>query len=357
MKAAIHGKRGLLRRALLAWYRREARQLSWRGTTDPYAIWISEIILQQTRVDQATPYIERFMEAFPTVTKLAAAKEDHVLKLWEGLGYYARARNLRHAAKRIVSEQGGELPKTAAQWKTLPGVGPYTAGAIASIAYGEQCPVLDGNVKRVLARLADLEACIDDTATVNTLWEWADWLVKGASPGDFNQGLMELGARVCTPKRPNCQACPIAKFCAANAAGTQELRPIRRKKKPIPHHERVVAAIKRNGRYLLGKRPSDGFLGGLWEFPGAGVAQGETHQAALERIVEETLGLEVEIGGLVATVDHAYSHFKVTLNVYACTSPAGTPKPQFHTQLKWIPKSQFPRYAFPGANQKFLKLL
>jgi A/G-specific adenine glycosylase len=353
----VSNNSSLFRHALLAWYDREARDLPWRRDPQPYAVWLSEIILQQTRVDQGLPYFERFLKAFPDVSALADADEGAVLKLWEGLGYYTRARNLHKAAQTVVEERGGAFPLTAADWQTLPGIGPYTARAIASIAFGEAVPVVDGNVKRVLARLDDVAASIDDRAVDKALWARAGRLLSPTRPGDFNQAMMELGARVCTPKQPVCATCPVAAHCRAYAHGTQAERPVRRPKKAVPHHEVVVAAIRRNGRYLIGRRPSKGLLGGLWEFPGGKVESGEDHVAALKREIREELGLEVEVGGLVASVRHAYSHFRITLSVYRCTSREGDPQPGIHTDLKWVRPAEFALYAFPKANQKFLDLL
>ncbi len=346
-----------LRRALLHWYGRNQRDLPWRRSRDPYHVWLSEIVLQQTRVDQGTPYFERIAAAFPTVHDLAAASEEQVLKMWEGLGYYRRARMLHKAARHIAHTLKGEFPKTAEAWMAIPGVGRYTAGAIASIAYNEAAPILDGNVKRVLARVLDLGLDADQAPALQILWTAATTLVQGKHPGDFNQAMMELGARVCTPRAPQCDACPLARFCESRAAGTQELRPVKRAKSPIPHKEIVVAAIYRDGKYLLGKRPPDGLLGGLWEFPGGKVKAGETHEQALLREVREELGIEVRVGGLIACVRHAYSHFKVTLNVYKCTPIAGRARPNAHTELKWVAKHDFTLYAFPKANHKFIALL
>lgn len=346
-----------LRRALLKWYRANKRDLPWRRSREPYHVWLSEIVLQQTRVDQGTPYFERIIHAFPTVHDLAHASEEQVLKLWEGLGYYRRARLLHQAAKHIVHNLNGRFPDTAGAWMDIPGVGRYTAGAIASIAYDEPAPILDGNVKRVLARLLDLELDIDQAAALDILWDTAARLVRGRHPGDFNQAMMEFGARVCTPKAPQCGTCPVSPYCAAYAAGTQALRPVKRAKQPVPHKEIVVAVIKRNDKYLLGKRPPDGLLGGLWEFPGGKVKPGESHEQAIRREVQEELGIDVAVGGLIACVRHAYSHFKVTLNVYRCTPLPGKPKPHAHTELKWVPKSDLANYAFPKANLKFLPLI
>lgn len=346
-----------IRASLLRWYRREARDLPWRRTRDPYAIWLSEILLQQTRVDQGQPYYERFLKAFPTVADLAAADEERVLKAWEGLGYYARARNLHKAAKTIVNERGGVLPETLEDWQSLPGVGRYTAGAVTSIAHGLRAPVLDGNVKRVLSRLLDVEESIDDPAVTGELWERATSLVPKAAPGDFNQGMMELGARICVPRSPKCSECPVQRHCEAHARGTQDLRPVRKPRKPIPFHETVAAVVRRNGRYLLAKRPAKGLLSGLWEFPGGRVEAGESHVIALQRIAREQLGVEVKVGGLVAATDHAYSHMKVRLTLYRCEIVEGSPESLAHDTLKWVPRSRFDEHAFPNVNRKILHLL
>ena len=346
-----------VRRALLAWYRRSARDLPWRRTRDPYRIWLSEVMLQQTRVETALPYYKRFLKEFRNVKALASAKQDRVLKLWQGLGYYSRARNLQKAARIIAGERHGRFPRTADEWQALPGVGRYTAGAVASIAFGERVPVLDGNVKRVLARLCAIEHRIDETVTISRLWSIAEALVPVRNPGAFNQALMELGSSLCTPQKPRCGQCPLRACCRARAFGTEGRLPVRRKKKPVPHYDIVAGAICKNGRYLLGKRPLDGLLGGLWEFPGGKVENGETHEQALVREMQEELGLDVDVGPVVASVRHAYSHFAITLHLYRCKSPRGRPESRYHTEIKWIRPVHFHRYAFPAANHKCLDRL
>jgi A/G-specific adenine glycosylase len=345
------------RRAVTSWFRRRARDLPFRKTNDPYRVWLAEVIFQQTRIDQGLPYYERFVAAFPTVEALAAAPEDDVLKLWEGLGYYARARNLHRAAEAVAHDHGGVFPRTVEGLQALPGVGPYTARAVASIAYGTPVAVLDGNVKRVLSRVSDMGERIDTAAGQRRLWELAGALVSPRSPGDFNQGMMELGARVCLPRGPACGVCPIRRHCLARAAGTQEERPVQAKKKAAPTKIIAVAVIRRDGRYLIGKRPQRGLLGGLWEFPGGKVEAGESHAQALRRECREELGVTVRVGGLVAEVSHAYSHFKVRLSVYACALEQGEPQPRAHDALAWAAPEAFGRYAFPKANHKFLHLL
>jgi A/G-specific adenine glycosylase len=341
-----------IRRRLLAWFRRHARDLPWRRSRDPYTIWLSEIMLQQTRVETVRPYFERFVKAFPRVEDLATARIDRVLKLWEGLGYYSRARNLHAAAKQIVKQFNGAFPQRAEQWQSLPGVGRYTAGAIASIAFGERAAVLDGNVKRVLTRVYDIGDSIDRPATQSQLWQIAEHLVPKQRPGDFNQAMMELGATLCTQRSPQCLLCPLQTSCRSFAAGTVEQRPVRNEKKAVPHYDIVAGAIRRNGRYLIGRRQPGGLLGGLWELPGGKVESGETHKQALRREIKEETDLDVTVGQLIAEVAHAYSHFRITLCVYACTPKSGDARPLYHTDLKWVPKSRFSRYAFPAATLK-----
>lgn len=346
-----------LRRSLLAWYRKHARDLPWRRTNDPYRIWLSEIMLQQTRVEAVIPYYERFLHAFPTVADLAKAKEDRVLKLWEGLGYYNRAHNLKKGAEWVVNVNGGVFPNTVEGWLQVPGVGRYTAGAVSSIAFDEQAPVVDGNVKRVFSRLFAVKKNIEETQTKQAMWNAAEILVPKKIPGDFNQALMELGARICLPKNPKCTECPTHKHCAAHAAGNPSQYPIKKKKEKVPHVQVVAAAIKKNGRYLLGKRPEGILLAGLWEFPGGKVEPGETHEEALVRELIEELDINVSVGNLLSEVDHAYSHYSVTIRLYACEIISGNPKTLYHSALKWITKKQMANYALPKANLKFLENL
>jgi A/G-specific adenine glycosylase len=359
-------KTAFIQRALLAWFRKNARDLPWRRTDDPYAIWLSEIILQQTRVDQGTPYFERFLTAFPTVFDLASAHEDRVLKLWEGLGYYSRARNLHKAAKHIANDCGGDFPCTAEEWLAIPGVGRYTAGAIASIAFGERVPVLDGNVIRVLARIFAVTESTDDAEIRNRLWSLATQLVPPRSPGDFNEAIMELGATICTPKSPSCKTCPVHAVCSAYSRGIQERLPVRTAKKKSPKHELVCAVIECDGEFLVGKRPGRGLLGGLWEFPNGEVAKAETHQTALKRTARDLAGLRIKPGKLIASVEHVYSHLRVTMTAYRCTvesrvlsdlSDKSDSSGKSHSELRWVKRAQFAHFAMPKVILKFLDLV
>ena len=249
-------------RALLAWYDREKRELPWRGTQDPYRVWLSEIMLQQTRAEAVAPRYEEFLARFPTVEALAAADEEAVLKAWEGMGYYSRARNLRRAAMEVVRRGG--FPRSAKEWQKLPGVGAYTAAAVASIAYHEAAPALDGNQARVLSRLLAFEGTVD---TPQRLRAQAEALIDRERPGDYNQALMDLGSGVCTPRAPKCGLCPVAAFCAARAGGDAESYP--HLPPPIARREVEVTVVLAylGGRVLVRRRPSKGLLAGLWEFP------------------------------------------------------------------------------------------
>jgi A/G-specific adenine glycosylase len=257
---------------VLAFYRDHRRDLPWRRTRDAYAIWVSEIMLQQTRVATATPYFERWMARFPSVHALAEAPLDEVLAAWSGLGYYRRARNLHRGAREVVARYGGQVPGSAEALRALPGVGRYTAGAIASVAFGEPAPIVDGNVARVLARLYAIDDDIKATATSRRLWSRAAALVPAEAPGDFNQGLMELGATVCTPSSPRCGRCPLTALCRARARGLEgELprTPRRKRASELPLLASSAAWIERGGRVLLARRPAEGLFGGLWELPQA----------------------------------------------------------------------------------------
>ncbi|HKK94428.1 MAG TPA: A/G-specific adenine glycosylase [Longimicrobiales bacterium] len=259
-------ERKRLRTALLDFFDARARPLPWRDTDDPYAIWVSEIMLQQTRVETVIPYWERWMARYPDVEALATADESEVLKAWEGLGYYSRARNLREGAAVVRDRFGGEVPATVDELREVPGIGPYTAGAVASIAFGVATPAVDGNVRRVLARLFD-----EPNPTAAWLRDRASELVDPDRPGDFNQALMELGATVCTPSSPNCAGCPVAPMCAALSAGTVDERPAPKRRKPVPERDIVVIAacaeMSDGWRVAMRRRPTDGLLGGMWEFP------------------------------------------------------------------------------------------
>jgi A/G-specific adenine glycosylase len=272
---------------ILDWYEQQARRLPWRGSKNPYVVWISEIMLQQTRVEAVIPYFERWMERFPHMAILAEASEQEVLAVWEGLGYYGRARNLHKAANIVMKEYGGILPRETKELCRLPGIGKYTAGAIASMAFGQDVPSLDGNVRRVLARVFDVAEVADAPAGEKILWGLAEQHLPKGRAGDYNQALMDLGAMICLPRNPHCLLCPLKKICRAFLLGIQAQRPVLKPKAKLPHYTVTAAVIRRKGKVLLAKRPSKGLLGGMWEFPGGKIEKDETLQACLMREIQE----------------------------------------------------------------------
>lgn len=343
---------------LLSWYDRAAADLPWRRSGDPYAIWVSEIMLQQTQVDTVMPYFERFMTAFPTVRALAEAPLGDVLKLWEGLGYYSRARNLHHAAQIINNDFNGVFPATADGLQQLPGIGRYTAGAIASIAFGQSAPVLDGNVIRVFARLTDLDADVTQNAIKDQLWKLAEVWLSRERPGDYNQALMELGRTVCKPRNPLCEVCPVRDYCAAYKHGRQHLRPVKAKKAPIPHYDVAAGVIWHDdGRLLIAQRPLDGLLGGLWEFPGGKLEVGETLPECLKRELWEELAIEVEVDELFTVVHHGFTHFKITLHAFTCRYLSGQPQKNGVHDWAWVMPNQLSQYSFGKADREVIAAL
>ncbi len=308
-----------VRRKLVRWYDGHRRDLPWRQTDDPYAIWVSEIMLQQTRVETVIPYYLRFLEKFPTVETLALAEPGEVFKAWENLGYYARARNLQKAAQQIMDRFGGRIPADKEEILRLPGIGQYTAGAILSIAFGRPVPAVDGNVRRVISRLCAMEEPVDDPVVREQIEALVQTLIPKRNPGRFNQALMELGAVCCTPKNPSCPSCPLQTDCGARKQGLTDRLPVRRERRIIPHRE-VVAAILRNEkkRILIVQRPGRGLLGSLWKFPGGILDPGESPEDGLKRIVRQELNIGIGVGPAIARVKHAYTHFRITLTAFAC---------------------------------------
>jgi A/G-specific adenine glycosylase len=324
-------------RKLLAWYAREKRSLPWRETTDPYRIWISEIMLQQTQVDTVIPYYRRFLEAFPTVSDLAGAPLQEVLKLWENMGYYSRARNLHAVARVVVERFGGHLPDTLEGLKSLPGIGEYTAGAIVSMAFGEAVPAVDGNVRRILSRLFAVREPIDQLQTQRRIKQAAAVLVPHKNPGDFNQALMDLGATLCKAKSPRCADCPIAPLCRARELRLQEILPISEKRPPIPHRQGAAAVIRnRDGLLLVVQRPATGLLASLWTFPGGFIKEFDHIENDLKLLVREELKISIRVGRHLASVNHAYTHFRTTLHAYECKLSRGTPQPFACQDWRWV---------------------
>ncbi len=293
-------------------------------------------MLQQTRLDTVIPYFERWMDKFPTIEDLAAASLQQVLAAWEGLGYYGRARNLHKAAQMVMQDFDGQLPKEVGLLRTLPGVGRYTAGAIASIAYGSDEPTLDGNLRRVLARYFNIEADPHSTVGERAMWKLASEQLPMGRAGEYNQAMMDLGAMRCTPKAPRCFDCPLESGCQARQLGIQELRPVQNSKPVIPHYEVTAAVIQKDDQVLITRRPIHGLLGGLWEFPGGKRQPGEELPACLKREIREELGVEIRVGAQLGVYHHAYTHFRLTLHAYSCHLISGEPQPIQVAGVAWV---------------------
>jgi len=342
---------------LLDWTAAWLPDFPWRRTKDPYAIWVAVIMLQQTQVATVLPYYDRFLASFPTLSDLAAAHLDHVLKIWEGLGYYARARNLYAAARLVLERHGGRPPADREQLLALPGIGDYTAGAILSIAFGQDEPAVDGNVRRVLCRLF----AVDDARQVATqrfLRELARRLLPPGQAGDFNQGLMHLGAVVCKPRQPQCSVCPLAGLCAGQRQGRQEELPRRVPRRAVPHYQVTAAVIwNDDGRVLIAQRRAEDMLGGLWEFPGGRCETDETLAECLRREIREELDLEIAVGEPVTTVRHAYSHFRITLHAFHCRVVRGKPRALDCADFRWVQPGELARFPFSVADQKIIPSL
>ncbi len=342
--------------ALMAWFRRTARRMDWRETKDPYRIWVSEVMLQQTRVDTVAPYYKRFLSAFPTLKALAEAPRDRVLKIWEGMGYYSRARNLHKAARILLDGHRGRLPASVDALTALPGVGKSTAGAIAAIAFRQDVPILDSNVKRVVARLHAVREELRRPAVEKTLWEYSRRLILPGRGRETALAMMDLGSIVCTPRKPKCPVCPLAHWCEAHRQGLQETIPRKSAKRFLPHHDVVVGVIgNRAEKLLINRRPDDGLLGGLWEFPGGKRKAGETLAGALVREIREELGIDIEVLGKIGTIRHGYSHFRVTLHAYRCRKAGG--RVRSSRERRWVTPGELESFAFPRANRKLLEII
>jgi A/G-specific adenine glycosylase len=340
---------------ILSWYARHRRDLPWRKTSDSYHILVSEVMLQQTQVETVIPYYHRFLSCFPTVQALASASLPQVLKVWENMGYYARARNLHAAAKEIMERFQGEIPQTWDELTALPGVGDYTAGAVLSMAFDQAAPAVDANVRRVLCRLFSVETPLHESRTQQSLRDLARKLIPPEGAGRFNQGLMDLGAIVCTPKKPACLLCPIHDCCQANRRRLQDLLPVKRKRRPVPHSQATAGVIWNDcGQVLIARRPNQGLLGGLWKFPGGKQNPGETLPSCLRRHVREELGIHVRVRAPIASVNHAYTHFRITLHAFHCAHQAGEPQPLTCADWRWTTVSALKDFPFSKADRKII---
>ena len=354
-EVVAEAKRRAIRRGVLRWFRKNRRVLPWRDDPTPYRVWVSEVMLQQTRTDTVLPYFERWMRRFPDVRALAKADLSDVLKVWEGLGYYSRAGNLHRAAKIVVAEHGGRIPRGFEAIRALPGIGRYTAGAILSIAFGQDVPVVDGNVARVISRLFAIEDDVTAKATQDRLWALAGALLPRGRAGEFNPALMEFGARVCTPRRPRCPSCPFQGHCLAFERGLVDVLP-RKRRKAIATHDVAIGVIWRGDRVFVQRRPLEGFLGGLWEFPGGKRLRGESIRGCLARELREEIGFRGEIGPPVLTIRHAYSMYRVRLHAFVCAWRGGAPRPQAQ-EWRWARLDDLSALAFPAANRRLIEAL
>jgi A/G-specific adenine glycosylase len=338
-----------LRERLVAWFRVEQRALPWRETRDPYRIWISEAMLQQTRVETVLGYYARFLERLPTLADLAAADEDTVLALWSGLGYYSRARKLREAARAILEQHGGEFPRTREEALALPGVGPYTAGAVLSIAHDLPEALVDGNVQRVLARLFGLEDEVGTTALSRAVWELAAALVPRRGAGEWNQALMELGATTCTARSPRCDACPVARGCAARESGREALLPRPKPRRPPTEVRVEVAVARRGGALLLEQRPPGGRMAGLWQLPTRELgAEGLFPPTWTADGGQELLALGAELGEL----RHSITRFRVVARVHEADTVGEPPD-----GWRWFGAEELEGAALTGMARKVLRLV
>jgi A/G-specific adenine glycosylase len=343
--------------ALIAWFAANQRDLPWRQDRTPYRVWVSEIMLQQTQVATVIPYFETFTTRFPALANLASAGQDEVLKAWEGLGYYARARHMHEAARQVVTQHAGELPHDVPALRELPGIGEYVAGMIASLAYGQDAPALDANGYRVLARLCAIQPPVDRSSTRRQLRDVARNLLPAGQAGAFNEALIELGALICTPRKPACEACPLGDECLALEQGLQHILPVRRPRRVPPHRDVTAAVIWQGDKVLISQRLADSMLGGLWEFPGGKCEEGETYQACLQREILEELALHIDVGAHLITFDHAYSHMHITLHAFHCQPLDGPPQAIEVADWQWIAPDELSTYPLSVADLRIAQAL
>lgn len=344
-----------IQQLLLPWFGKNQRRLPWRKKYLPYEVWISEIMLQQTQVATVLPYFERWMKAFPTIKAVAEASEDQLLKLWEGLGYYHRALNIQKTARLIMEKYSGDFPKNYEDIIQLPGIGAYTAGAICSIAFNQDRPVVDGNVVRVLARLLDYRENVNKNRSF--FWKTAASLIPKGQARRFNQAMMEFGALQCIPKNPTCNTCPLQKQCKAYKAGTQNDLPFRggvKSKVPI---QVSIAIIQKNGKIFIQKRKDTGLMAGLWEFPGGQVEKGESPQQALHREIDEELGIQIKNLRPFMQFRHSYTKYLVHLHCFLAEYDQGRIQLQAASRSKWVKPRNLSNFAFPAANVKLIDRL
>lgn len=336
--------------SLLKWYDAEKITMPWRGDPNPYHIWLSEVMLQQTQIDTVIPYYHRWLKNLPSIETTADASEDFVLKLWEGLGYYARARNFHNACKNLISNGISQVPDSPTEFKQLKGVGDYICAAVQSIAYNHPIPVIDSNVKRLFSRILELEG-VPDQYTKKIRSHLLNH-IPNQRPGDFNQAMMDLARLICKPRNPNCPVCPINQYCGAYVSDSVNCYPIKKIKKPKPHYDIAVGVIWNGNNLLISKRKSTGLLGGLWEFPGGKIQHNESSEDCVIREIKEELNITVAVVEYISTIQHAYSHFSITMRGYHCQYLEGDPEAIGCADWKWLDAKDLDTLPFPKANHK-----
>jgi A/G-specific adenine glycosylase len=338
---------------LIDWYKKNHRKLPWRETKNPYYIWISEVMLQQTRVDTVIPYFLRFIDKFSNIESLSNADEEVVLKMWEGLGYYSRARNLHRGAKVIIKEYDGKMPDTLKEIKKIPGIGPYTAGAILSIAYNEAVPAVDGNVMRVFSRLFYIKEDIGENNTKKEMEKIGQMVVSKENPSFFNQGLMELGALICTPTSPKCVACPLFMECTGRKLMIQETLPIKKKKIKVKLVEMELAVVYKDEKILIMKRPTEGLLANLWALPSIEREKNMEEGESIRLELEENYGMTIKNKKYLFEKQHIFTHRKWKMKVYSFELIRD--EKIDYPEIQWISLQEIKKYAFPTAFMKVLK--
>ena len=352
---AIISRRSNFTHILLNWYDENVRPLPWRKNNDPYRVWLSEIMLQQTQVLTVIPYYNKWLKALPNVNAVSRANLEYILKKWEGLGYYARARNFHSACKVVENRFGGRIPENYQDFQSLPGVGPYIAGAVLSIAYNISIPAVDCNAYRVVSRIKAIN--LPFNYCKNEIAEFLSGHIPSDRPGDFNQAIMDFGREICTLKNPACNTCPIKKYCCAFVNNSVEKYPFRTKRQKKPHYRVAVGIVWKKDKILISKRRENGLLGGLWEFPGGKIKNGEGAKKCIIREVNEELGVSVRPGKFLKQIKHAYTHFSITLDAYHCDYVEGIPGAFGCADWKWIRLEQISQFPFPKANHKLFNSL
>ena len=348
-----------LQKALLDWFKNNQRDLPWRHTYDPYQIWVSEIMLQQTQMDRVTVFFTRWMNAFPDITTLAASSEDQVLKLWEGLGYYSRARNILKTAQLLIKNHQGKIPDSRKQLLALPGIGPYTAGAIASISFNRDVPVVDANIERIFARIFNIDLIPGSPEAKRLNWQKAEKLLPKGHARNFNQALMELGALICRPRNPDCGSCPAAFHCLALKYDLIPERPVPKKSKKVIPIEMATGILIHDGMLFIQQRLADDVWGALWEFPGGRIELTEKPEQTVVREFREETEFEVEVESKIINTVHHYTRYKVTLHCFFLRLVGSDTDPVLHAaqDFKWVFFKALQEYGFPAGHRKLITYL